>query len=80
MTMAVIWSKTDCPQCDQAKRLMTQYDVTYEERSVDAGWSREQLMEAVPAARSVPQIFVDGRYLGGLQQLQEYFNGSLHED
>lgn len=80
MTTAVIWSKADCPHCDQAKRLMTQHGMTYEERSISSGWSREQLLEAVPTARSVPQIFINGLYVGGFQQLQRYFSEGLHED
>lgn len=73
MTMNIVWSKPDCPQCDQAKRLLALRGVVFEERTVGQGWSREQLLESVPTARSVPQIFLDGAHVGGFAELQRYF-------
>lgn len=68
---AVIWSKENCPQCMQAKNLLEQRGIEFEERNISNGtWSREQLFEAVPTARSVPQIFLDEQYVGGFQELK----------
>ena len=48
--------------------------IDYEERNISAGvWTREQLLEACPAARTVPQIVIDGGVIGGYDQLEEYF-------
>lgn len=74
MTMNIVWSKPDCPQCDQAKHLLNLRGVAYEERTVGQGWTREQLLESVPTARSVPQIFLDGEHVGGFTELQRYFS------
>ena len=43
-----------------------------DERKLGFGWNREQLFEAVPNAKSVPQIFVDGKYVGGFTELRAY--------
>jgi glutaredoxin len=32
------------------------------------------LMKAVPGAKSVPQVMIGGKYVGGLQQVKEYLN------
>jgi glutaredoxin 3 len=48
--------------------------IRYEERSLsDGSWSREQLLEAVPNARTVPQIWLHGKYVGGYTELEQYF-------
>lgn len=68
---AVVWSKTPCPYCDQAKKLLTLKGIEYEERNITEGtWTKEQLMEAVPTARTVPQVFLDGEYVGGYHELR----------
>lgn len=72
---AIIWSKTPCPYCDQAKSLLTMKGIEYEERNITTGsWTKEQLLEAVPSARSVPQIFLDDELIGGYTELRERLN------
>ena len=34
----------------------------------------EQLLEAVPTAKTVPQIFIDGEYIGTYEHLKTHFN------
>lgn len=70
---AIVWSKTTCPYCIQAKRLLERKGIEYEERVIGEGWSREQLLEAVPDARTVPQIFLDGNLIGGYDNLSQHF-------
>jgi glutaredoxin 3 len=70
---AVIWSKYHCPFCDQAKALLTQKGYTIEERKIGDGYTKEELLEAVPTARTVPQIFIDEQLIGGFSELKQYF-------
>ena len=72
MTKAIVWSKDDCPYCVQAKNLLSRKGIEFEERKIGDGWSREQLLEAVPAARSVPQIFIDDNLIGGYNDLRNH--------
>lgn len=69
---AIVWSKQQCPYCTQAKNLLKQKGITYEERIIGEGWLKEQLLEAVPNARTVPQIFIAGKYVGGFNELKNY--------
>ena len=71
---AIIWSKPQCPYCEQAKTLLEMKGIPYEERKIGSGWTKEQLLEQVPNARSVPQIFLDGELVGGFDQLRTHFN------
>lgn len=69
---AIIWSKYQCPYCDQAKALLNQKGIVFEERKIGDGWTKEDLLEQVPTARTVPQIFIDEQLIGGFTELRKY--------
>jgi glutaredoxin 3 len=70
----VVWSRDNCPYCVRAKNLLSVKGLEYEERNISEGvWSREQLLEACPGARTVPQIVMDDTVIGGYDRLEEYF-------
>lgn len=70
---AVVWSKDHCPYCVQAKTLLEQKGIEFEEKKIGEGYSKEDLLEAVPNARTVPQIFLDGELVGGFTELRAKF-------
>jgi glutaredoxin 3 len=72
---AVVWSKDACPFCVQAKALLEKRGIEYEERNVSTDWTREQLLEAVPNARTLPQIFLDDQHIGGFTDLRAHLRG-----
>ena len=69
---AIVWSKDNCTFCDQAKALLEQRNIAYEEKKIGYGYTREDLLEAVPTARTVPQIFVNNNHVGGFIELRKY--------
>jgi len=74
MMQVIFWSKDSCVYCEQAKSLLTHKFIAYEERNVSRGeWSREQLLEAAPNARTFPQVFIDGQLIGGFTDLKKHF-------
>ena len=68
---AIVWSKDSCSFCVQAKALLESRGIEYEERNVSQDWTREQLLEAVPTARTLPQIFLDQEHVGGFTELRK---------
>jgi len=74
---AIIWSKYHCPYCDQAKALLASKGIQFEEKKIGDGYTKEELLEAVPAARSVPQIFLDGELVGGFTELRQKLTESI---
>ncbi len=74
---AVVWSKYHCPYCDQAKALLKSKGIEFEERKIGDGYTKEELLEAVPTARTVPQIFLDGKLIGGFNELQQYIQNNM---
>jgi glutaredoxin len=69
---AVVWSKYNCPFCEQAKGLLKMRNIEFEERKIGDGFTKEDLLEAVPTARTVPQIFVNDQLIGGFTELKKY--------
>jgi len=74
---AILWSKYDCPYCDQAKALLNSKGIVFEEKKIGDGYTKEELLEAVPTARSVPQIFLDGELVGGFTELRKKLTESI---
>ena len=71
---AIVWSKDQCPYCDQAKNLLKMKGIEFEERNINNGWDKEDLLAAVPGARTVPQIFLDEQLIGGFNELRKHFS------
>jgi glutaredoxin 3 len=42
-----------------------------EEKKIGDGYTKEELLEAVPTARTVPQIFIEDELVGGFTELKE---------
>jgi len=74
---AIVWSKYHCPYCDQAKALLTSKNIEFEERKIGDGFTKEELLEAVPNARTVPQIIIDGKLVGGFTELKKYISETM---
>jgi glutaredoxin len=72
---ATVWSKDHCPFCDQAKNLLKMKGIEFEEKKIGHGYTKEQLLEAVPTARTVPQIFIDEQLIGGFTELKQHLQG-----
>lgn len=68
---AVVWSQANCPACNQAKALLDIKGIAYEVKMLGENATKQELLEVVPSARSVPQIFLNGEYVGGLTELRK---------
>lgn len=74
----IIWSKYNCPFCEQAKDLLDAKGIVYEERKIDDGWTVDQLRAAIPNVKSVPQIVINDNVIGGFKNLVEHFEKENH--
>lgn len=72
MKEVIIWSILGCPACRNAKMFFMNKNIEYDERIVGDNWTKEDFNKAVPNARSYPQIFIDGKHIGGWTDLLEY--------
>ncbi len=58
-----------CPYCQRARGLMTRKGLTFEEINVDDDMKLREEMIARSGRRTVPQIFVGDRHVGGCDEL-----------
>ena len=76
MARVKVFSTAICPICDKTKSLLTRWGIPYEEARVDTDMSARREFTAVTnGARTVPQITIDGNWIGGFSELTE-----LHMD
>ena len=70
MAKVEIYTKVGCPYCARAKALLTSKGAAFEEYDVGGGGAKKDEMVArAPGARTVPQVFIDGKHIGGSDDL-----------
>lgn len=61
-----IYTKWGCPYCVAAKALLDRKGVSYDEYDITMGGpKRAEMLERVPGAVTVPQVLIEGRPVGG---------------
>ena len=73
--MIKIWGKTQCPFCDRAKALAEQKGYEYEYYQLGEDFTREELFEQFPSARTFAQITAHGEYIGGYTEFEQWSDG-----
>jgi glutaredoxin 3 len=66
----VIYTKSNCPNCTTAKRLLDSKGIGYTDLSLDKDFERDAFIATFPEAKQMPQIFIQGQRVGGLTGLQ----------
>ena len=70
MARVEIYSKSTCGFCYRAKALLDAKDVDYEEYELTWGSPlREEMIQRANGRTTVPQIFIDGKHVGGCDDL-----------
>ena len=75
-----IWGKPGCPYCERSKQICKKFGLNYIYHQLDEDFTREELLEKFPYAKSFPQIVVDGEYVGGHDDFVKYKNTILKDD
>jgi glutaredoxin 3 len=81
MARIKIYSTATCPICDKTKALLSKWNIGYEEARVDLDRDAlREMLELTNHARTVPQIAIDGKWIGGFSELTElHMDGDLDE-
>lgn len=66
-----IFTRPDCEYCVRAKGMLTDAGMKYEELVLNRDYT-EATLRAVAGISSVPQIFINGDYVGGSESLEKY--------
>ena len=71
-TMVEIYTWAYCPYCIRAKALLDKKGVEYSEYCIDGDEeAREKMAQRANGKRSLPQIFIDDRHIGGCDNLYD---------
>ena len=67
-----IYTRGFCSYCFRAKRLLDSKGIDYQEHELSYGGSdRQDMIQRAGGRTTVPQIFIDGRHIGGCDDLME---------
>ena len=70
MAHVEIYTKAFCPYCSRAMRLLASKGVEPEEYDITMGGpKRGEMIERAGGRTTVPQVFIDGRHVGGSDDL-----------
>lgn len=70
MANVEIYTKAWCGYCARAKALLTDKGVAFEEYDISMGGpKRDEMQKRAPGQATVPQIFIDGKHIGGSDDL-----------
>ncbi len=81
MARVKVYSTGICPICDNTKNLLTKWGIDYIEARVDQDRTElKEMLTISDGARTVPQIAIDGKWIGGFAALTElHMDGKLDE-
>jgi len=79
MARMAIYSTGTCPICDKTKTLLKKWGIDYDEIRIDLDRSRmREFIEITQGARTVPQMTIDGQWIGSFNELTElHMEGGL---
>ena len=77
MKLVEIYTRDNCSYCTLAKAELNkrwQPGVSVVELDIMVNNNRNDLTHRIPGVKTVPQIFIDGRLIGGYDDLMQYFD------
>ena len=75
MLSVEVYSKPDCVYCTRAKHLLDSRGYDYIERIIGTDITLEDFKAVFPNAKTVPQIIINGKHIGGYDDLALWFEG-----
>jgi glutaredoxin len=72
--MIEIYSKPNCGWCESSKTLFGQRNLLYTEYQIGRDITREEFLEKFPNARTVPLILIEGKVIGGYNDVVTYLD------
>lgn len=79
MGQVVVFSKSECPHCIEAKGLLSDLDIPFTEIDIGADANDSMLMSLVSKRHTVPQIFFNDEHIGGADDLKALGTEGIRE-
>ena len=71
-----VYTRDLCGYCDAAKELLTKMRVPFNEAKIGTDITRDELLEVAPGAKTVPQIVIQHKVIGGYDDLCAYIENT----
>ncbi|MCP4933794.1 MAG: glutaredoxin 3 [bacterium] len=71
MPKIIVYTTPFCPYCIAAKRMLKKKDAAFTEINASDASTRREMFEKSNGRRTVPQIFIGDRHIGGFDDLSE---------
>ena len=68
-----MYTRPTCFWCVRAKHLLESKGISYRDLDINNDDLRKELKIKAPGIKTIPQIFKDGKRIGGYEDLVEYF-------
>ena len=65
-----IFTAPSCGSCDSAKAILREHRLEFVEFDIASPASMAAFRARLPGVRSIPQILIDGRHIGGYEELR----------
>lgn len=65
-----IFTAPNCDTCNSAKALLREYHLEFVEFNIASPASMAAFRARLPGVQTIPQILIDGRHVGGLEELR----------
>jgi glutaredoxin 3 len=69
MAKIEMFTKATCPYCHRAKALLNSKGAAFDEIAIDGDAAKREVMIARSGRTTVPQVFIDGKHIGGCDDL-----------
>jgi glutaredoxin 3 len=81
MSRVTVYSTAHCAFCSRAKDMLDRWGIPFEEVRIDSNHAAmKEFAEVTKGARTVPQILIDRKPIGGFSELTElHMDGDLDE-
>lgn len=81
MSRVTVYSTGTCVFCEKAKASLKKWGIPFEEKRVDLDRAAlKEMLQVSNHARTVPQITIDGKCIGGFSELTElHMDGELDD-
>ncbi|RTZ62078.1 MAG: glutaredoxin [Gammaproteobacteria bacterium] len=81
MPRVKVYSTGICPMCEKTKTLLKKWGIPFDEARIDSDRSlMAEFVKVTNGARTVPQITIDGEWVGSFTELTElHMDGELDE-
>ena len=81
----IIYSKSNCKQCDYIKNILKKRNINYDEIVMDKKINRIRLYTQIYESYDIitdvmPQVFINGKYFGGFLELYDYIRPTFNYD